>query len=206
MNGALPPDSDEALIARCRDADAHEVQRLVGELARRHHRTITGFIHGILGGDGMAAEDLAQEAFVRVYRHARGWEPGEAKFTTWLFTIARNLALNEVRDRKKRPLLVLDRPSGRADESGEDAVAAVPSRGETPLDAAARSDATEALRAAVRELPEGFRLVLVLCDLEQLSYEECAETLAIPIGTVRSRLARARSQLSERLRARGAIP
>src|SRR5688572_7884553 len=110
-------EADEDLLLRCKTAPQEEVQRIVGELARRHTGAVVGFIHGIVS-DSVQAEDLAQEAFVRVYRHARGWEPGAAKFTTWLFTIARNLALNELRDRKRRPALALDAPA-RDDESGE---------------------------------------------------------------------------------------
>ncbi len=194
-------DADETLMLRCRDAPAAEVQRIVGTLATRHHRAVTGFVHGIVGGDVATAEDLAQEAFVRVYRHARAWQPGGAKFRTWLFTIARNLALNELRDRKKRPRLVLD---GSPDDSGE-LSASVPARDDGPVDTAVRRETAELVRRAVMALPEAFRLVLVLCDLEHRSYEDCAQALAIPIGTVRSRLARARGQLSERLRAGGSV-
>jgi RNA polymerase sigma-70 factor (ECF subfamily) len=196
--GPVAIEADEALILRCRDASAEEVKTIVGELARRHHRAVVGFIHGIVN-DGTVAEDLAQEAFVRVYRHAREWEEGAAKFTTWLFTIARNLSLNEIRDRKKRPKLALD---GKSENDSQDGLgASVPAAGETPLAQVARKDVAEVVRRAVMELPDGFRQVLVLCDLEQLSYEECAEALSIPIGTVRSRLSRARGHLSDRLRA-----
>jgi RNA polymerase sigma-70 factor (ECF subfamily) len=190
-------EADEELILRCRDAPAEEVKRLVNELATRHHRAIVSFIAGIVS-DGEQAEDLAQEAFVRVYRHAREWRPGAAKFTTWLFTIARNLALNEIRDRKKRPALALDASD---DGSGERASARIAAAGETPAELASRRDISDVVRAAVATLPEPFRVVLVLCDLEQLTYEECAAALDIPIGTVRSRLSRARGQLSERLKA-----
>src|SRR4051794_6266641 len=100
--------ADEELIQGARDATPEIVKKIVSELARRHHAKLVSFLYGI-ARDRTSAEALAQEAFVRVYRHAGDYKP-VAKFTTWLFAIGRNLALNEMRDRKKRPTLALNSP------------------------------------------------------------------------------------------------
>ena len=189
---------DEDLIQSARGAPKDAVKKIVSELARRHHARVVSFLHGIVR-DETSAEDLAQETFVRVFRHVDDYKP-IAKFSTWLFTIARNLALNEVRDRKKRPTLALNAPV-KSDTSEAEAVSRMSDSAEpAPHEEASRIEAALELRRAVEELPEAFRLVLVLCDLEQLSYQECADALDLPIGTVRSRLSRARDHLEQRLR------
>ena len=188
--------ADEELIQGAKDAPIEVVKKIVSELARRHHRRLVSFLYGMVR-DQTTAEDLAQEAFVRIYRHAREYKP-IAKFETWLFTIGRNLALNEMRDRKKRPTLVLNEKS--KDTSEAEAVSRIAGADAPPPEEASRAEAALELRRAIDELPEAFRVVLVLCDLEQLTYQECAEVLDLPIGTVRSRLSRARGHLEERLR------
>lgn len=187
---------DEELIQVAKDAAVDVVKKIVSELARRHHRRLVSFLYGMVR-DSTTAEDLAQETFVRIFRHAQDYKP-IAKFETWLFTIGRNLALNEMRDRKKRPTLVLNEKN--SDTSEAEAVSRMAGTDPQPADEASKAEATLELRRAIAELPEAFRLVLVLCDLEQLSYQECAEVLDLPIGTVRSRLSRARGHLEERLR------
>jgi RNA polymerase sigma-70 factor (ECF subfamily) len=189
--------ADEDLLVAAKTAPPDAVKKVVGELARRHHGKLVSFLYG-LTGDATSAEDLAQEAFVRVYRHARDYEP-IAKFTTWLYTIGRNLAFNEVRDRKHRPTLALNKPVA-SDTSETEAVAVLEGEGPAPSDEAHRKEIALELRRVIDELPEPYRLVLVLCDLEELSYQECAVALDLPIGTVRSRLSRARGHLEERLR------
>lgn len=190
--------TDEQLMAGCRGADPDQARTHVGELARRHLTRVTGFVLGLLG-DATAAQDLAQEAFVRIYRHRDQYED-VGRFTTWMYTIARNLALNEIRNRRNRPALVLDAPSGGAHGSGEHAaVASVASRGEAPPDAAEKGDLRARVQRAVAQLEEHHRSVVVLCDLEQRPYAEAAQVLGVPVGTIRSRLSRAREQLARLL-------
>ena len=166
--------TDEELMHQAQTASPEVVRTIVSELARRHHVRLVGFLDGIVR-DGTTAEDLAQEAFVRVYRHAKDYKP-VARFSTWLYAIGRNLALNEVRDRKKRPTLALNRAS-KTDTSETEAVANMEGASEAPAEAASEHERAAELRRAVAELPEAFRLVLVLCDLEQVSYQECAAIL-----------------------------
>jgi RNA polymerase sigma-70 factor (ECF subfamily) len=186
--------SDEELILACRGAPLEHARALVGELARRHLERLASFICGITG-DSAAALDLAQEAFVRVYKHRDNYKE-VARFTTWLYTIGRNLALNEIRNRKRRPLA----GAGGDDSNEAGALATAPARTEGPSAAAEKADVATVVRAAVAELPDHYRTVVILCDLEGRTYAEAAEVLEVPVGTIRSRLSRAREQLERRLR------
>lgn len=186
--------SDEALILGCREASEERARALVGELAKRHLDRVVGFLFG-LTGDSAAAHDLAQEAFVRVYRHRMRYRE-VARFSTWLYTIARNLALNELRNRQRRPQAL----GASTQEPGLHPLDTAPATGAGPAQAAAESDLQVAVRAAVMSLDSPYREVVVLCDLEERTYAEAAEILGVPIGTIRSRLSRARGRLEQRLR------
>ena len=166
----------------------------MGQLAARHFERVTGFVYGYTQ-DRVAAQDLAQEAFVRVFRHRDRYE-SVAKFSTWLYTIARNLALNEIRDRKHRPRLASE---GQRDEEAGDPLVRQAHAAEGPADAVARDDLQALVRREVAALGETQREVIMLCDLEERTYAEAAEILGVPVGTIRSRLSRARAQLAERL-------
>ncbi|MCA8925284.1 MAG: sigma-70 family RNA polymerase sigma factor [Planctomycetes bacterium] len=187
--------SDEALILGCRGAGEERARALVGELAQRHLDRVVGFLYG-LTGDAAVAHDLAQEAFVRVYRHRERYRE-VARFSTWLYTIARNLALNELRNRQRRPQVY---GASTTSDPALHPLDAAPASGASPVEAAAEQDLQHAVRAAVRSLQSPYREVVVLCDLEERSYAEAAEILGVPIGTVRSRLSRARGRLEQRLR------
>lgn len=188
--------TDEELILSCRDAPPEKARAVVGELASRHIDRLTSFVHGIVG-DWTGAQDVAQEAFVRVYQHRESYRE-VARFSTWLYTIARNLALNELRNRTHRP-----RPMGGGAEGDDAGSAPAPepaATGQGPLEAVARGDLRMVVRREIMSLPEHHRTVIVLCDLEQRPYAEAAEILGVPVGTIRSRLSRAREQLEQRLR------
>jgi len=188
--------TDEKLIVACRTATPERKRELVGMLAARHHRGLLNFIYSFVGDQGVA-EDLVQEAFIRVYRKAETYQT-IAKFSTWLYRIGRNLALNEIRNRKRRPALVLNRSLGS--ESASELVAILEGDSPEPGKVAARADLARLVRSVVAEIPDPFREALVLCDLQKLSYQEAAEVLEVKIGTVRSRLSRARKQFEERMR------
>ncbi|RMG10272.1 MAG: sigma-70 family RNA polymerase sigma factor [Planctomycetota bacterium] len=196
MAEALAQRSDEELILACRGATPEAARALVGELAARHLERLAGFLSSITG-DPSEALDLAQEAFVRVYRNREKYRE-VARFRTWLYTIGRNLALNELRDRKRRPRAGPGRPTADGEEPG--AVALAPAEDDGPAEAVAREDLQERVRREIRALPPHYAAVVVLCDLEERTYAEAAEVLDVPVGTVRSRLSRARERLAQRLR------
>jgi RNA polymerase sigma-70 factor, ECF subfamily len=175
--GADPP----GLLARLRAGDPRAFEELV---VTYQHR-VFGVALRMLGSRA-EAEEIAQEVFLRAYRAMAEFR-GEARLSTWLYAIVSRLCLN----RLESP----DRRVARGDAALADIAAATP-------DAAAEAERAEldaALHAAIAELPDDRRLVLVLRDIDGLSYEQIAETLALDLGTVRSRLHRARMQLKEKL-------
>lgn len=195
MSMGLAELTDEQLMASCKGANPEQARMLVGELAQRYFERVVGFVFGYTG-DRASAQDLTQEAFVRVYKHRERYRE-VARFSTWLYTIARNLALNEVRDRRHRPRLAED--GRREDGGGGDPLGRSPAAAETPLEEVARGDLQALVRREVEALTSNHREVVVLCDLEERSYAEAAEILGVPVGTIRSRLSRAREQLAQRL-------
>jgi RNA polymerase sigma-70 factor (ECF subfamily) len=139
-----------------------------------------------------AVDDLAQEVFIRAYRSIGDFK-GESSLYTWLYKIALNLCRNHYRTRGRRPV---------HEQIGEDGSATVlEAEGGSPEDEAVRREFWEELRRGLARLPEEQREAVVLCDLEGMSYEEMAEVMGVPIGTVRSRIFRGRRALQERLAA-----
>lgn len=188
---ALDPDRTALEAARGGDRAAFD------ELVQRHHRRVFRLAVRLLG-DEESALDAAQEAFLRAWRGLAGFEGG-ALFTTWLTRIAINTCRNELRRRASRKHArpaSLDAPGPQEGSSlGEQ----VPAPDDPPL---GRLEGRELRRAFLRELQEldpGEREVLVLKEVEDLPYEAIAELLDVPVGTVRSRLHRARAALRRRL-------
>jgi len=141
-----------------------------------------------LTGNDEAALDATQEIFLRVWRGLAGFR-GEAKLSTWVFQIA----WNYLRGHHRRTARHLQVVGGQSDE----VVARAPDPGPSPERSAVSADLLDRVTAAMDELPEHYRVVLWMRDGEDLSYAEIAEALDLPIGTVRSRLARARSALKK---------
>jgi RNA polymerase sigma-70 factor, ECF subfamily len=148
-----------------------------------------------LTGDQEEAADLAQEVFVRVYRHRANYRP-DHKFTTWLYTIATNLARNHAAWRARRPNVSLD---AERSEDGATLGDCLPSAQPGPGDAAEGAERAQAVRVAVAELPEDMRTTLLLFEFEDKSMAEVGEILGISVKAVESRLFRARQQLRGKL-------
>ena len=189
------PRSDEDLILACQGAKPEHKRRAVGILAERHFAGLTSYLTSIVH-DRNIAEDLVQESFIRVYRKVDDYRP-IARFSTWLYRIGRNLAFNEIRNRKKRPVLALNKP---VTEEGTEVIALLPGTSASPIELLERQEHAECIRKMIMEIPDPYREVLVLCDLQKLSYQECADTLDIKLGTVRSRLSRARAHFLSKVR------
>ncbi|OGF17036.1 MAG: hypothetical protein A2W00_11235 [Candidatus Eisenbacteria bacterium RBG_16_71_46] len=182
--------SDEDLMARV----AEEDERAFPELVRRYQGRVINLVSRVLN-DRECADDLAQEVFVRVFVHRRNYRRG-SKFSTWLFTIAANLAKNEIRRRvRRRNWFSLDALQELLKDSASQL--ADPTEGrESRME---REQLQEAVGRAIATVPEKYRVALVLRDIEGLAYEEIALVLGVPGGTVRSRINRARGMLKRKI-------
>jgi RNA polymerase sigma-70 factor (ECF subfamily) len=135
--------------------------------------------------DASLAEDLVQDAFLRAFKGFAGYRGGDPK--AWLFAIVRSSHLTWARSR------------GASPQAAPDEFEDTPAEGDTPEEALLRQGEVEIVRGAIESLPEPFRETLVLRELEEMSYREIAEALSVPIGTVMSRLARARKAMRQLL-------
>lgn len=162
-------------------------------IVERYQTRLLNFVYRTVG-DRERAEDLVQEAFVRVHRHLARFDRSK-KFSTWIYTIASNLAKNELRNRARNPLVYFQTMTSSWEDEDrplefEDATA-------RPDDAFDRRHLRELVDAAVRRLPAHHRQVFVLRELDGRSYEEIAEMTSCNLGTVKSRLNRARAAFAE---------
>ena len=182
--------------------DGADMQRLAGghdaalnDLMARHALPVFQFLCRMLGNED-DANDLAQETFLRVYQHRAGFKP-RARFTTWLYTIAANLARNHHRWRGRHPNASLDAESEATGQSISDAL---PSSEPSPDGMAVATERAVAVRAAVAALPADMREVIILCEWQDLSAAEAAAILDTTPKAVDNRLYRARNLLRERLK------
>jgi RNA polymerase sigma-70 factor (ECF subfamily) len=151
--------------------------------------------------DPADASDITQEVFIKVFRSIRGFH-GEASLRTWLYRIALREASNQRRwwSRHKRQETPMDAPCGCSSDCDSDGEplslgATLADGGASPFDQASQRETRERVEAALREVPEAFRTVLVLREIEGFAYEEIAEILQVNLGTVKSRLMRGRAAL-----------
>lgn len=186
-------DPDVQLMLRVREGQEEAFGELVG---RYQNRLVSLFMH--LVGDAAVAEDLTQEAFLRIYRARNGYEP-TAKFSTWIFRIAQNLASNSRRTKGRRKEVQL-----KPTESGPISVrpheqllqeksALMPAR------LADQGELQEHVRLAIEELNDRQKLALLLHKFEEMSYDDIAETMELSPSAVKSLLSRARESLRAKL-------
>ena len=168
-------DPDEALLARVGEGDPAAVRALV---ARKLPRLLA--LAGRMLGDPVEAEDVAQETFVRAWKQARAWRPGEARFDTWLHRVTLNLCYDRLRRRRE---VVTDTPPERPDEGP------APDRG---LEA---RDVGDRVAAAMAKLPDRQREAIVLCHYQELSNIEAASLMGVNIEALESLLSRGRRGL-----------
>lgn len=185
-------DPDIRLMLRVRADD----QAAFADLVERYRHRLVGIMNHIIG-NADEAEDLAQEVFLRVYRTRHKYTP-KAKFSTWLFTIANNLALNAIRDRQRRVAIPLDvRDSGAHGLRPTDTATA--DRGAPPTANLQQQELAAVIRAAMDELNERQRVAVVLNKFEDMNYQEIAAVMGLTTKAVKSLLSRARARLRERL-------
>lgn len=182
-------DPDVRLMLRVRDSNDAEA---FSELVEGYQHRLVGVMHHLVG-NADEAEDLAQEVFLRVYRTRKRYHP-RAKFSTWVFTIANNLALNVLRSRQRRPIVALP-----AQDSGplgpRPAEQIVADRGQPPGHHLQQQELAAVVRRALDGLNERQRLAVVLNKFEDMNYAEIAEIMGLTTKAVKSLLSRARAAL-----------
>lgn len=190
--GAL---DDHGLMEATRDGD----EVAFYELVRRYRNPLTNYVNRMLNDYDMAV-DLAQETFVRVFTHAHRYRANHS-FSTYIYRIATNLAISELRRRKRWKLVSLVsffNPQDGADAGGD---LELPDQRPLPDCEMVEEERRQIVRRAVAALPEKYRAALILRDIEGLEYDRISEILRLPLGTVKSRINRARNLLREKLRA-----
>ncbi len=185
MSDASPPDDD--LIARSARGD----QKAFAEIIRRYQRSVYRVAYALTRNTS-DADDLAQETFVRAWGAIGRFEIGQPLYP-WLARICTNQAFSLFRHRKRRPETPIEPLVEAGHQWGVD---------DDPADHTARSERDESIRECFAELPPEYQAVLALRVMQDLSYDEIARTLNVPIGTVMSRLSRARVELKKRMQQR----
>jgi len=180
--------SDEDLIERFQNGDVYAFDLIV----KRYKNQLLNFVYRFLG-NAEEAEDLVQETFLRVYRNRKAYQK-VAKFSTWIYTIAGNLAKTELRKRKRRKFFsISDLGYNEKDYDISDEAY----NPEKDVDSRMKE---EIIHREITELSPKFREVILLRDVQQLSYEEISQIVDIPLGTVKSRVNRGRLKLQEKLK------
>jgi RNA polymerase sigma-70 factor, ECF subfamily len=188
-------DTDLLLVERAKRGDQKAFEMLVIKYQRRIERLIARMVR-----DVDLVQDIAQETFIRAYRAMPQFR-GDSAFYTWLYRIAVNTAKKALVDMKRDPLVTESaRASANDDDDETSRVERELTDGETPEALLASKEIAQAVNAAMEALSEDLRQAITLREIEGLSYEEIAELMNCPIGTVRSRIFRAREAIALRLR------
>lgn len=194
---AAPTSADFALVERLKRGDRAAYEELIS--------AYQGLVYGLayrLLGDSEEARDVVQEAFLKAYRHI-GTFRGECGLKTWLYRLTVNQASNHRRwwrRRRRQETISLDASNGETPGSLGDRLAC---EGRSPEQIALGRERHQLLLSALESLKHDYRVAVVLRDIEELSYEEIAETVGVPVGTVKSRIARGRDELRKRLERMG---
>ena len=191
---AASTDSDLMLVERTVAGD----QRAYGLLVAKYERRIQRLI-GRMVRDVDLVEDIAQETFIRAYRALHQFR-GDAQFYTWLYRIAVNTAKKSLMDMKRNPVITEGALRAGADEDETSVMENELTSEETPETVLAAKEIAATVNAAMEALPEDLRQAVTLREIEGLSYEDIAEVMGCPIGTVRSRIFRAREAISAKVK------
>ena len=185
--------SDHELLEALRDGDETAFQ----EIVRRYRNPITNFIYRMID-DYERSVELAQETFIRIFTSASRYQANYS-FSTYIYRIASNLAISELRRRKRRKFVSLFSPF--TNDDGEAIELDPPDDNPLQDETLIRDERRKAVARAISSLPEKYRAAIVLRDVEGLSYDRIAEVLSLSEGTVKSRINRARNLLKEKLSA-----
>tara|TARA_X000001036_G_scaffold423358_1_gene447202 strand:- start:441 stop:1034 length:594 start_codon:yes stop_codon:yes gene_type:complete len=180
--------TDEQLMKRFQEGD----ENAYSELVKRYKDKLINFIYNYIG-DLDSAEDIVQDTMIKLYQKKHYYKE-IAKFSTWLYTIAKNLANTELRKRKQRKTTLLSQLSKGGTNFD------LPSNENNVGDDIHTDIATRLIQKAINELQDKFREVIILRDIQELSYDDISSIVNVPIGTVKSRINRARIQLQLELK------
>jgi RNA polymerase sigma-70 factor (ECF subfamily) len=190
MSAELDPDA--ALMLRVKQGDTEAFALLVD----KYKQPVLSLVYRMVR-DAIEAEDLAQNVFLQVYKSAARYEVA-SKFSTWLFTIARNLSLNEIRRRSRHPADSLDAPHPEQEDQPlhqfED------HKTFSPPESLLHSELQEKIEQALGDLPENQRTAILLCRRDDLSYEDIAKVLGCSVSATKSLIHRGRETLKEKLK------
>jgi RNA polymerase sigma-70 factor (ECF subfamily) len=185
-------DADTALMLRVKQGDS----AAFAELVNKYKQPVMNVVYRMLR-DATEAEDLAQNVFVQVHKAAHRYRVS-AKFSTWLFTIVRNLCLNEIRRRSRHPAASMDEPHPEQEDQPwqqfED------KKTFSPRESLIHSELGRKIEEALADLPENQRTAILLCRQEELSYEEIAEVLGCSLSATKSLIHRGRETLKQKLK------
>jgi len=187
-------DADAVLVERAKRGDVSAFEMLVVKYQRRIERLISRMVR-----DADLVQDIAQETFIRAYRALPQFR-GESAFYTWLYRIAVNSAKKALMELKRDPLVSESAMVSTEDGEEPSRVENELSDGSTPESLLASKEIAATVNAAIESLSEDLRQAIVLREIEGLSYEEIADVMNCPIGTVRSRIFRARESIAGKLR------
>ncbi len=185
-------DPDAKLMLRVKRGERQAFEELVDKYKQPVMNLVFRAVH-----DLTEAEDLTQHVFLQVFKSAHRYEVS-AKFSTWLFTIARNLCLNELRRRSRHPADSLDEPT--ADDADQPMRQVHDAKTFTPPEALLHGELEDKIEEALAELPEKQRTAILLCRQEELSYEDIAKVLGCSLSATKSLIHRGRETLKEKLK------
>jgi RNA polymerase sigma-70 factor (ECF subfamily) len=181
-------DSDERLIREYARGD----ERAFGYLLERYRNRVVTLVRCRLGSRSLWVEDVAQDVFLQIHRSARRFE-GRSAFKTWLFGVALNVCRDHIRRERRAG------GTGAVEAEDDGTLALLPAESLDPLELLERTERDALIRSAIERLSAAHRTVLQLRDWEEMTYDEIAQVLAVPVGTVRSRLHNARAALAQAL-------
>lgn len=180
---------DEILIKRCKRGKIDAFEKLMKKYEKKVYSLCYRFT-----GNYDDANDLAQETFIKLYNSISKFK-GKSAFSTWLYRVTTNVCLDELRKRKNNLPLSLDNP--QENEEGDEIYLNPPDQSYNPEIIAEKNDLKQIVHKGIGRLPEQQRIIIILREMEELSYEEISEILDLSIGTVKSRLNRARKNLKQ---------
>ncbi len=189
MSSAEPQPSDQQLVAEVLAGD----QEVFAELVRRYQGRLTNYLYRLLR-NADEAHDMAQEVFIKVYKALDRYDPSY-RFSTWLFRVAQNSAIDQLRRRRHRELSI----EPRAGDDGEPRGYEIASDDRGPYAHLRNRERGEAIQQAIDALPWEYRELIVMRHFGELSYDEIARSKGMPLGTVKNKLFRARQMLKESL-------